>query len=139
MRKGARGFLIVVSVLNGLAGLVCGTLFIAGPDGSLLQAGALLPVIGALPLASVFFRDFLWIGVAMLLVLGLPNLVAAAALLRRSERQYIATLVAGVLLVLWCSFEMAFMLNVLAAGYLVAGVLTVLCSILLLRPATASA
>jgi hypothetical protein len=25
--------------LNGIAGLVCGVLFIAGPDGSLMQAG----------------------------------------------------------------------------------------------------
>ena len=111
MRRVARGFLIVVSILNGLAGLVCGLLFIAAPDGRLLQAGALLPVIGALPLANVFFRDFVWIGVAMLLVLGLPNTVAAVMLLRRNKRQYVATLLTGVLLLLWCSFEMAFMLN----------------------------
>ena len=73
MRRLARGVLIVVSVLNGAAGLICGVLFIAGPDGHLLQAGALIPVIQGLPLASVFFRDFFWIGVIMLLVLGIPN------------------------------------------------------------------
>ena len=136
MRRVARGFLIVVSILNGLAGLVCGLLFIAAPDGRLLQAGALLPVIGALPLANVFFRDFVWIGVAMLLVLGLPNTVAAVMLLRRNKRQYVATLLTGVLLLLWCSFEMAFMLNGLAVGYFVVGALSVLCSILLRRPET---
>jgi hypothetical protein len=139
MRRLARGFLIIVSSLNGVAGLVCGLLFIAGPDGHLLQAGALLPVIGGLPLASVFFRDFFWIGVAMLLVLGVPNLIAAVLLLRRSAKQYVATLFAAILLMLWCSFEMAFMLNGLAVGYLVVGVLSVLCSILLLRPAGAKA
>ena len=139
MRRVAQGFLIVVSVLNGLAGLVCGVLFIAGPDGHLLQAAALLPVIQMLPLANVFFRDFLWIGVVMLLALGIPNLVAAVMLLRRSEDQYVATLVAAILLVLWCSFELIFMFNVLAVGYFVIGVLSVLCSIFLLRPAGASA
>jgi hypothetical protein len=139
MRRMARGFLIVVSILNGLAGLVCGVLFIAAPDGHFLQAGALLPVIGTLPLASVFFRDFFWIGVVMLLVLGLPNLIAAVMILRRSEGQYVATLLAGILLVLWCSFEMVFMFNGLAVGYLIVGAFSVLCSIFLLRPAAASA
>jgi len=84
MRKAARGLLIVVSILNGVAGLVCGVLFIAGPDGRFMQAGALLPVVQRLPLASVFFQNFVWIGVAMLLVLGVPNSIAAVMLLRSS-------------------------------------------------------
>jgi EamA domain-containing membrane protein RarD len=132
MGRWGRGFLIVVSILNGVAGLVCGVLFIAGPDGRLMQAGALLPVVQGLPLASVFFRDFLWVGVAMLLALGVPNSIAAVMLLRKSQNQYLATLVAGILLVLWCGFELIFMINVLAVGYFVVGLVSVLCSILLL-------
>ena len=133
MRRAARGLLIVVSILNGLAGLVCGVLFIAGPDGRYLQAGALLPVIQELPLASVVFQDFVWIGVAMLLVLGTPNSVASVMLLRRSENQYVATLISGVLLILWCGFELIFMINALAVGYFIIGLISVLCSIALLR------
>jgi len=135
MRRVARGFLVVVSILNGFAGLVTGALFIARPDGSLVHAGALLPVIRTLPLASVFFRDFLWIGITMLLVLGVANALAAAMLLLRSGRQYLATLTAGVLLVLWTGFELIFMYNVPAVGYFVVGVLSILSSLLLLRPA----
>jgi hypothetical protein len=127
-----RGFLTVVSILNGMAGLVCGVLFIAGPDGRYMQASALLPVVQRLPLASVFFRDFLWIGATMLLVLGLPNAIAAVMLLRRRTHQYLATLIAGVLLVLWCGFELIFMFNVLAVGYFTIGLVSVLFSILLL-------
>jgi hypothetical protein len=139
MRRVARWFLIVVSILNGVAGLVCGVLFIARPDGRLLQAGALLPVIKTLPLASLFFRDFLWIGVAMLLALGLANAIAAVMLLRKRGKQYVATLTAGVLLVLWSGFELIFMVNGLAVGYFVVGLLSILCSMLLLRPAPTSA
>lgn len=139
MRRMARGLLIAVSVLNGAAGLVCGVLFIVGPDGRFMQAGALLPVIQELPLATVFFQDFVWIGVAMLLVLGVPNSVAVVMLLRGSERQYLVTLLAGVLLLLWCGFELVFMINGLAVGYFVVGLISVLGSILLLRPAPASA
>lgn len=139
MQRVARGFLIVVSVLNGLSGIVCGVLFIAAPDGHLLQAGVLLPVVRTLPLADFFFRDFTWIGVAMLLVLGIPNLLAAVMLLRRSDRQYVATLIAAILLLLWCGFELVYMFNVPALGYFVVGLVSVFCSIVLLRPAQASA
>lgn len=133
MQRVSRAFLIVVSILNGTAGLVCGVLFILKPDGSLLQGGALLPVLKTLPLANVFFQDFFWIGVAMLLALGFPNAIATVALLRRREKQYRVTLVAGVLLILWCGFEFIYMFNALAVGYFVAGAMSVLASALLLR------
>jgi hypothetical protein len=139
MQRVARGFLIVVSILNGVAGLVCGVLFIAGPDGRFLQAGALLTVIQELPLASFFFQDFAWIGVAMLLVLGVPNSVATVMLLRKCEDQYLATLFAGVLLLLWTGFELIFMSNALAVGYFIIGLVSVLSSIMLRRTAPASA
>lgn len=128
-----RGYLLAVSVLNGLAGLVCGVLFVAEPGGGLMGAQALLPIIGKLPLASVFFRDFLWIGIAMLLVLGIPNTVAAVQLIRRTAEQYVWTLVAGVLLVLWTGFELVFMYNVLAVVYFVVGVLSIAASLLQTR------
>jgi len=133
MRRLARGYLIVISILNGVAGLVCGVLFIARPDGSLIQAGALRSTIAGLPLANVFFQDFLWIGVAMLLALAVPNLVAAVMLVRRSRRQYVATLVAAALLVLWTGFELIYMPNAPAVGYFVVGVVSILSSLLLLR------
>ena len=135
MRRMARAFLIVVSILNGLAGLICGVLLMVVPDGRLLQMGSLLPVVKTLPLANIFFRDFFWIGLAMLLALGIPNLIAALMLVRRSEEQYVATLVAGVLLVLWCGFELIYLSNVPAVGYFAVGVISVLSSVLLLRPA----
>jgi hypothetical protein len=132
MRGFARGWLLVVSVLNGFAGLVCGVLLVAKPDGSLLMATALLPVIRTLPLAGIFFTDMFWIGVAMLLALGVPNAVTALALFRRSERQYLFTLVAGVLLMLWTGFELMFMFNGAAAGYFLVGVVSAECSWVLL-------
>ncbi|MRS13270.1 MAG: hypothetical protein EG823_09445 [Actinobacteria bacterium] len=133
MRRAARVFLILVSILNGVAGLVCGVLFLVSPDGSLMGFEPLLSVIGTLPLADVFFRDLMWIGVAMLLVLAAPNTVAAVMLTRRSAGQYTATLAAGVLLVLWTGFELVFMYNVAAVGYFIVGVLSILCSVVLRR------
>ncbi len=69
----------------------------------------------------------------MLLTLGMPNAVAAVMLIRRDAGQYIASLVAGVLLVLWTCFELVFMYNFAAVGYFVVGVLSILCAVLLQR------
>ncbi len=124
---------MVVSVLNGLAGLICGVLLIVAPDGRLLQMGVLLPVVKTFPLADIFFQDFLWIGIVMLLGLGVPNLIAAVMLIRRSERQYTATLVAGVLLLLWCGFELIYMFNAAVVGYFVVAVMSILSSVYLLK------
>lgn len=135
MRRFARGFLIVVSALNGAGGLLCAALLLLAPDGRLLRMGLLLPVIKEFPLASVFFQDFFWIGVAMLLALGVPNLVATVMLVRQSAMQYLATLIAGVLLLLWCGFELIYMFNIAAAGYLLVAVVSILASQLLLRTA----
>ena len=137
MRRVARGYLIGVSVLNGFLGLVCAALLLLSPDGRFLGMGVLLPVIRAFPMAEVFFRDFFWIGVVMLVALGLPNLIAAVMLVTRSDKQYIATLVAGVLLLLWCGFELIYMFNIAAVGFFVVAVLSILASALLLKPADA--
>jgi hypothetical protein len=132
VHKAARAWLLLISALNGVAGLVCGLLLIARPDGSLLMASALLPVIRRFPLADVFFRDMFWIGVAMILVLGIPNLIAFSAILRRHPRQYQLTLAAAVLLMLWSGFEMPFMFNYAAVGYFIIGATSAAVSIRLL-------
>ncbi len=134
MQRVARGFLSLVSILNGVVGLVCGVLFLVSPDGSLMGFEPLLEVVATLPLADVFFKNLTWIGIAMLLALGVPNLVAAVLLLRRHARQYDVTLVAAFLLLLWTGFEIVFMYNAAALGYFIVGVLSVLCSVYLRRP-----
>lgn len=133
MHTAARRFLITVSILNAVAGLICGVLFLLSPDGSLMGFEPLLDVIATLPLAAVFFRDLTWIGIAMLLALGIPNLVATVALFKRMDRQYLITLVASILLMLWCGFELLFMYNVAAVGYFVVGVLSAIASVMLRR------
>ena len=140
MQKVARAWLITISLLNGLAGFVCGVLLIARPDGGLLMAAALLAVIEKFPLASIFFRDLFWIGVAMLLALGVPNDLAAVMLIRQDAKQYQVALGAAVLLMCWCAFELIFMFNGAAIGYFSVAIVSATCAGWLLRaPQVASA
>lgn len=133
VRTAARAWLITISTLNGLAGLICGSLLIARPDGGLLMATDLLPVVRALPLGGIFFRDLFWIGVAMFLALGVANVVATTMLVRRHARQYEFALAAAVLLMCWCAFELVFMFNFAAVGYFVVGIISALSAGWLLR------
>jgi len=71
----------------------------------------------------------------MLIALGIPNLIAVVMLLRPGENQYLAILGAGVLLLMWCGYELLYLFNVAAVGYFVVGAISVLFSVLLLRPA----
>ena len=130
MSKAARIFLIAANLANGIAGIVCGLLFVAAPDGALMGAadGGLLEIVQAFPLSEVFFRDFRWIGFAMLLAIGLPGMVAAVALLRREHNRYRWSLLAGVFLFAWCTIEMLFMPNWLCVLYAIVAALTIVLS-----------
>ncbi|MGV8083624.1 MAG: hypothetical protein AB2L09_08360 [Coriobacteriia bacterium] len=137
MQRIARTFLVIVSVLNGVSGLLCGALLIAQPSGSLMQMGALLPSVQRMPLADVFFRDFRWTGIAMLVALAAPNLTASVLLLRRHRKQYVAALVAAIFLAAWCSFELVYIFNAPAVGYLVIAIVSIAASLMLMRRASA--
>ena len=104
------------------------------------MASALLPVIRTFPFASVFFRDLFWIGVAMLLALGVPNVAATVMLIRRDVSQYRVAFAAAVLLMCWSGFELIYMVNVAAIGYFVVAIVSALSALWLLgRPQGASA
>jgi hypothetical protein len=138
VEKSARGFLISVSAFNGVLGIVCAALLLARPEGGLMGMQVLLPVVGRFPLASVFFRDFLWIGIVMLLALGIPNAAAAVLLVRHHPMQYRITLVSAVLLIAWCGFELVYMYNLAAVAFLSLGVASAFASLWLMRrPAVA--
>lgn len=113
----ARGYLWVLSVFNALAALICGILFIGWPDGSAMGAGSMLEAMSTFPLAAVFFQDFRWIGIAMLLLLWIPNELSVLALWLKRAWQYPVVIAANVIVMLWCSFQFVFMPNGLAVFF----------------------
>ena len=128
-----RFFLLAVSIVNALSALVCGVLLVVAPDGSLMAAGELIPVVATLPLAQIFFQDLLWIGIAMLLVLCIPNATASILLMRRAMSQYQAAIFANALIMMWCTFQFFYMFNWLAVFYFVLAAAMVGCATLMTR------
>lgn len=68
---------IGLGAVAGAAGML------ADPTGRAMGMDAMLPFFQVFPFADVLFRSFTFSGIALLLVNGLPNLLAAGLLLRR--------------------------------------------------------
>ena len=76
--------------------------------------------LGVLPLPEPLIATWLWPGVALALVNGAPLALRFRGKRAASYRWGIA---AGVLLIAWTAFELAFMPNGISAFYLALGVL----------------
>lgn len=118
-----RTLLLVICAVNGLCALVWGVLMMAIPSGEPYMMGGMAEALRtAMPLPDVLLQDLFWPGMALALVNGVPNAVAVVLAVRRSPQAVRMGLAAGILLVAWCAFELAFIPNALSVGYLACGV-----------------
>ena len=125
--KIARGFALFMNWFDGICAPVCGLWMMASALFALpLSWNDFMPVslLAPLPIPSFMKADFLWPGLALLLVNGAPNVIAIAFRFRANLiASYAWGMVAGVLLILWTAFELAFIPNGLSVFYPVLGIL----------------
>ena len=137
MLKMARGYSLFINWFNGLAALICGSWMMLSAMVDLpLSWNDWMPLwlYDPMPLHDVFFTSHFWPGLALLLVNGVGNMVAAACHLRKDYvRWQRYCLAAGVLLVAWTSFEMAFIPNGASVLYMILGILQVLAALKIRR------
>lgn len=123
----SRGFALFMNWFDGACSVVCGG-FMA------LSGLVALPVswndvmsielLGVLPLPEPLIATWFLPGVALALVNGAPNIVALAMRFRgKRAASYRWGIAAGILLIAWTAFELAFMPNGISAFYLALGVL----------------
>ena len=100
---------------------------IAVPDGSVMGMSGMLPYFQVLPFADVLFQDFLFSGIALLIVNGLTNLTAAALLLARKKAGIILGGIFGVTLMLWICIQFyMFPANFMSTIYFIFGLIQAL-------------
>ena len=118
----ARKWLIFWTLFIGIGAVVGSVSMFLAPDGRILHMQDMLVYFRVLPFADVLFQDYIFSGVALLIVNGLTNLTAAALLLRRKRLGVILGGVFGVTLMLWIGIQFAiFPLNALDVAYFVFG------------------
>ena len=91
-------------------------------DGSLMQMQGVLPYFQVLPFAEYLFQDFLFPGIALLCVNGIPNLIAAGLLLKKKKIGIFLGGLFGVTLMLWiCIQFVIFPMNFMSTIYFIFG------------------
>lgn len=71
------------------------------PSGGLMGMDAMLSYFKKLPFADVLFTDFVFSGIALLIVNGITNLVAAALLFAKKKSGAVCSMIFGITLMLW--------------------------------------
>ncbi len=130
--KLARGFALFMNWFDGICAPVCGLWMMASALFALpLSWNDWMPasILDPLPLPAFMKEDLFWAGLALLLVNGLPNVVALALRSRgRLAASYAWGIAAGALLISWTALELAFIPNGVSACYLALGALQLIAS-----------
>ena len=127
LARASRGFALFMNWFDGACSVVCGGFMaLSGLVALPVSWNDVMPIefLGVLPLPEPLIATWFWPGVALALVNGAPNIVALAMRFRgKRAASYRWGIAAGVLLIAWMAFELAFMPNGISAFYLALGVL----------------
>lgn len=124
----ARKILIFWTLFIGIGAVGGAAAMLADPSGRFMGMDAMLPYFQKLPLADLLYRDFVFPGIALLIVNGLTNLTAAVLLLRRRRAGEVLGGVFGITLMLWICIQFyMFPLNFMSTIYFIFGLLQAIC------------
>ncbi len=102
----------------GLGALWGAAMMELAPDGHLLHMETMLPYFQVLPLAEYLYRDYVFPGIALFLINGVPNLIASYLLFRKRRSGIVLSMVCGVLLNAWIIIQLViFPSNFLSNSY----------------------
>ena len=125
-----RTIMVFWTLFIGIGAVAGATGMLVAPDGSAMGMQSMLPYFQVLPFAGVLFQDFIVPGIALLLINGIPNLIAAYFLLRNKKIGGYLGCSLGVILMLWITIQFViFPLNFLSAIYFFFGLLQFLCGV----------
>ena len=127
MDKICRGFSLFMNWFNGICAPVCGIWMMLSALFSLpLSWNDWMPlsIYDPFPLHDVFFTSHFWPGLALLLVNGVPNIVALIVRRRNEMAGWVNwCTIAGALLVIWTVTELLIIPNGISVFYFVLGAL----------------
>lgn len=108
----------------GIGAVVGALCMLIRPDGSLLQMQNMLLYFKKLPLADILYQNYIFPGVALLIVNGITNLTAAVLLLRKNPLGIRLGMFFGVTLMLWICIQFyMFPPNFLSTSYFIFGMI----------------
>lgn len=122
--KIARKILIFQTLFIGLGAVGGAAAMLWDTTGAFMGMDAMLPYFQKLPFAEYVFQDFLFSGIALLIVNGLTNLTAAVLLLKNKKAGIYCGGIFGVTLMLWICIQFyMFPLNFMSTIFFIFGFL----------------
>lgn len=133
-KKALRGILIFWTLFIGL-GAVAGSIgMLSDPSGKSMGMDAMLPYFEKLPFADILFTDFVFSGIALLIVNGLIQLTAFALIIAGKKPSYSFACACGIVLMLWICIQFyIFPLNFMSTAYFIFGFLEGACALSLAK------
>ena len=108
----------------GIGAFVGGIAMLIQPDGSILRMESMLPYFQVLPYADVLFQNYIFPGIALIIVNGISNISAAILILLKKRIGYTLATIFGFTLMLWIIIQFViFPMNALDIIYFTCGVL----------------
>ena len=97
------------------------------PSGKALRMDGLLPYFQVLPFSEYLFQDYIFSGIALLIVNGISNLTAAVLIMMKKKIGVVLGGIFGITLMLWiCIQFVIFLPNFMATSYFVFGLIEAL-------------
>ena len=108
----------------GLGAFAGGISMLIKPDGSILHMESMLPYFEVLPFSNVLFQNYIFPGIALIIVNGVSNAIAFTLILLKKRLGYILGTVFGFTLMLWIIIQFViFPPNILDTLYFIFGCL----------------
>lgn len=119
----ARKFLLFWCLFIGLGAVLGASGMLIDPSGKAMGMDAMLPFFEKLPFSETLFRNFVFSGIALLCVNGLPNLAAAALLIAKRRSGIVLGGVLGLTLMAWICIQFyMFPFNFMSTAYFIFGI-----------------
>ena len=122
--KISRKFLLFWTIFIGLGAVFGSSCMLIDPSGKLMGMDAMLPYFQVLPFASVLFQNFIFSGIALLIVNGITNILSFVLLLKNKKLGMYLGMIFGITLMLWIIIQfIIFPLNFMSTIYFIFGFL----------------
>ena len=122
--KITRKFLMFWCLFVGIGALWGSINMFIDTTGKLLQMDTMLPYFQVLPFSDILFKNYIFPGIALLIVNGISNLIATYLLIKNKKSGIILGTIFGLTLMLWITIQfIIFPTNILSITYFVVGII----------------
>jgi hypothetical protein len=122
--KKTRSISIFWSLFIGIGALGGSLMMFIEPTGKIWDMYLMLPCFQKLPCADIFFQNFIFPGIALLIVNGITNFISFVLIYKNHRFAALSAMFCGIILMLWITIQFyIFELNVMSTLYFIFGLL----------------